>query len=139
MATLQAVVKAIQSEVGALSGIRAAPEYMPEAPNVFPFAQAFVESGSYIQRQGTMVGTHSVVVAVHVARKDLPRDIEKAMEYAKSVPNAIIDAMRKSNLGSTVSHFGNITYTFGPLQWGDVGTLGFRFVVEEIRTEDAIS
>ena len=139
MATLQAVVSAIQAKVGAISGIRAAPEYMPETPGAFPFIQAYVTSGEYERRKGTMVGTHSIVVALHVARQDLPRAIEAAMGYAKSIPNAIYDAMMDGNLSSTVSHIGKITYTFGELHYGDAQTLGFRFVVEEIRTEDAIS
>ena len=137
MATLQAVVAEIQAAVDAISGIRAAPEYMPEGANVFPFSQAYVLSGEYERRKTTMVGTHSVVVAIHVARKHLPSDIELAMRYAKSVPNAILDGLDMS--GTSVSYIGPITYTFGELFYGDTQTLGFRFVVEGIRTEDTIS
>ena len=137
MATLQAVVDEIQTAVGALSGIRSAPSYMPESPNVFPFAQAYVLSGEYERRKTTMVGTHSIVVAIHVARKDLARDLEMAMRYAKSVPSAILDGLDMS--GTSVSYIGPITYTFGELFYGDTQTLGFRFVVEGIRTEDTIS
>ena len=137
MATLQDVVSEIQTAVGAVSGIRAAPEYMPEQTVTFPFSQAYVVSGEYERRKTTMVGTHSIVVAIHVARKNMPSDIEAVMRFAKSVPNAIWGTVDMA--GTSISYITNITYTFGELFFGDVQTIGFRFVVEGIRTEDTIS
>jgi hypothetical protein len=138
MATLQAFVDQVQDAVGALSGIRGAPDEPPEQIAAFPFAVAYVRDGSYEEKQGTLLGNHTVVVELHVARKDLARDVAAAMGYAKSIPNAIYDARRDGSLTSS-SHLGRISYTFGPMNWAELATLGFRFVIEDVRTEDTIS
>lgn len=138
MATLQQVIDQIQAAVGAISGIRAAPDEPPENMSVFPFAIAYSQTGFYEQKQGRMLGSHSIAVELHVARKDLARDVQKAMSYAKSVPNAIYAAQEAGSVTSA-SYLGRVTYVFGPMAWGEVDTLGFRFVVEEVRTDDLIT
>ena len=138
MATLQQVIDQIQDAVGALSGIRAAPDEPPESLNVYPFALAYSRDGFHEQRQGKMVGTHNIVVELHVARKDLARDIATAMGYAKSVPDAIFAAQEDGSIAGA-SWLGRISYTFGPMAWAEQPTIGFRFVVEDVRTEDDIS
>jgi len=87
MATLQAVIDQIQDEIGALSGIRAAPHEPPESMSAYPFAVAFVKSGNWTlgKPAGCMTGLHDIVVELHIARKDLARDYAAAMAYAKSV------------------------------------------------------
>lgn len=138
MATLQDFIDQVQDAVGALSGIRGAPDEPPESINVFPFAVAYARDGTYEQQKGMMKGLHNVVVELHVARKDLARDVQAAMGYAKSVPNAILDAQEDGNLAAA-SWLGRISYTFGPMAWAGQETIGFRFVIEDVRTEDAIT
>jgi hypothetical protein len=138
MATLQAFIDQVQDAVGALSGIRGAPDEPPEAINVYPFAVAFAGTGDYEQQKGKMRGNHNVIVELHVARKDLARDVAAAMAYAKSIPNAIYAAQEDGSLAAS-SYIGRISYTFGPMAWAGVPTLGFRFEIEGVRTEDTIT
>src|SRR5512139_3347037 len=128
--TLQAAIAKIQDIAGAVSGIRAAPEYLPETINIYPFLVCYAGSGSYeYAPAGVMKGLHNIILELHIARKDLPRDTEKAMPYADSIPLAIF---HDPTLGGTVSTFGRISYTFGGMQYGDQMTLGFRFTLEGV-------
>ena len=139
MATLQAIIDEIQDQVGAISGIRGAPDEPPDSINAFPFAVAYVESGEYlIGPPQVMTGLHTIIVELHVARKDLKRDVAQVMLYAKSVPNAIFAA----HADSTFTAFQTLTgirYEFGPLDWGDLQTIGFRFRLEGVKSQDEIT
>ncbi|RPI96981.1 MAG: hypothetical protein EHM39_10290 [Chloroflexi bacterium] len=139
MATLQQAIDEIQAVVGAVPGIRQAPTVPPEDLSFFPFAVAFVEAGEWIiGPPELMTGLHTVVIELHVARKDLPRDVTAAMRYAKAIPNAILDAHRKAEF-TAFQTFERITYEFAALGWNDTATLGFRFRIERLKTQDAIT
>ena len=139
MATLQEAIDEIQDQIGAISGIRGAPDEPPDSINAFPFAVAYVESGEYyIGPPQVMTGLHTVVVESHVARKDLERDVARAMPYAKAIPNAIFAALTNSTF-TAFQTLGAIAYEFGPLDWGDVQTIGFRFRLEGVKSQDEIT
>ena len=139
MATLQAIIDEIQDQVGAISGIRGAPDEPPDSINAFPFAVCFVDTGEYlIGPPQVMTGLHTIIVELHVARKDLERDVQRAMVYAKSIPNAIFAAHAASTF-TAFQTLTTITYEFGPLDWGDLQTIGFRFRLEGVKSQDAIT
>jgi hypothetical protein len=128
---LQDAIARIQTLVAAVDGIRASPQYLPEAINIFPYSVCYAGNGSYdFGPSGVMKGLHNIILEIHVARKDLPRDTEKVMDYADSIPLAI---MHDPTLGATVSTIGPITYTFGGMQYGDQLTLGFRFTISNVK------
>jgi hypothetical protein len=130
MATLQDAVKAIQNEVLSIAGIKDAPQYPPEQITDFPFAVCYARDGTWEWVSfGSVQGAASLVVELHVARKDLPHDIEKAMAFSDSVPEAIMGNDRLSDCGYELN--GPISWTFGPMSWGSLedNTLGFRWVI----------
>jgi hypothetical protein len=136
MATLQDAINAIQDVVGGVSGIRSAPDYAPDQLSTFPFALAFARTGTFeVGPVGMGKGLHTIVVEVHVARKDLPRDIQAAMAFSDAVPLALL---ADTTLGGVVSTFTNIRYEFGPMLWGKLETLGFRFYVEGIKLQTGL-
>lgn len=133
---LQDAIAKVQEIAGAVDGIRAAPEYVPEEINVFPFLVCYAGNGSYdFAPAGVMKGLHNIILELHVARKDLPRDVEKAMKYADNIPLAIMD---DPTLGGTVSTIGVITYTFGMLGYGTTETIGFRFMIQNVKVQTTI-
>jgi hypothetical protein len=139
MATLQGAIDQIQGQIMNVSGIRAAPSEPPEKLNMFPFAVCFTRSGIYqIGPPEVMTGLHVICIEVHVARRDLPRDIRAAMVYAKSIPNKVFSALKASSL-TAISTLGNIRYEFGPMAYGGQDTLGFRFLLEDVKTQDTIT
>lgn len=141
MSTLQDSIDRIQAVVGNLSGIRGAPDEPPEKISAFPFALCYAKSGLYKCGPAgptKMTGLHTLVLELHVARKDLPRDVALAMAYAKSIPNALYKDFLAGTLVG-VEAFVGISYAFGPLWWGGQNTLGFTFTLEGVKTMDTIT
>lgn len=136
--SIESVVTQLQSVVADVSGIRAAPVYPPEAMNVYPFAVCYARSGSYqIGPPEVMTGLHTIVIEVHVARRDLARDVQNLIEYVDAVPAAIFAALADGQL-TALSTIANIRYEFGPMGWAGVDTLGYRFYLEGVKTQEAL-
>lgn len=131
------VIANIQDTLGVLTGIRGAPDAPPEQINVFPFIVVYPTGGEWIfGTAGEKKGLHDVVIELHVARKDLPRDVVTALGYAESIPNAI---MKDPTFGGYASTFGSIDYDFGPLGWGGMETIGFKFTIRRLKMMSAIT
>ena len=130
---LQDAIDWVQDTIGGLEGIRKAPHEPTESIKVFPFSRAYAGEGVIeVGAIGTDRALHSIVVEIHVARTDLPRDVAKAMPYVDSVPAALL---ADPTLGGTVSTFGRIRYRFGPMGVGGEDTIGFRFWLEDVKVQ----
>ena len=141
MATQEDAIKAVQDIIGALSGIHGAPDYPPENLNVFPFVVAYPGDGQHFV--GTLVNNTGerkflgqIIVELHVARKDLPTAVRASIGFGDSIPNLLL---KNPTLNSTVSTFRAITQTFGELDWGDTPTLGYRFILEDVKIHTTIT
>jgi hypothetical protein len=143
MATLQQVIEEIQADLRAISGIRAAPDQAPDQINLFPFVVAFPGPGRwYSNVPGNKILLASIIVELHVARKDLARDIQAAMEFAESIPNALLKPVATETgdcFNNTIATFGEITYTFGPLGWGETDTFGWRWTINNVKLQSNIT
>ena len=92
----------VQTLVGALSGIRKAPTEPPASMNAFPFSIAYIGPGEWTEySNGGKQFLGDLMLELHVAFKDLPRNVAELMDYVESIPNAILGD--NSNLNSTVS------------------------------------
>ena len=135
---LQLCVEAVVDKVSVVPGIKQAPDYPPEKLVAYPFIAVFSWGGNW--EWGAMGslrrGLHNIAVEVHINRKILPLDVEKAMIYSDSIPNAIFS---DPTLGGTCSTFEGITYEFGDMGWANVDTLGFRFIINNIKIESEIT
>lgn len=128
MATVLSAVKGLAAIVRAVSGVRAAPDYPPDQMSEYPFAVTMARAGRFdFGVAGESKGLHDLVVQLHIARKDLPVDVQAAMGYSDSVPLAI---MGDVTLGGNVSTFQRISYEFGEMEYAGVQTVGFRWVIE---------
>jgi hypothetical protein len=136
--TLQNAISQVQTYMRLVSGIKAAPEYPMDGNTLpFPFVVSFAHIGTVeIGPAGVSKGLHDVMIEVHVARKDLPKDIQSVMRFSDSVPSMLIDKLLNDNQWNhTISTFDTITYTFGPMIWAGTETLGFRFIVHNIKIQ----
>jgi hypothetical protein len=125
------IIQAVMDIVGAVSGIREAPDYPPEQLNDFPFAVAFPGEGTHqfgVAGERKMLA--NVVLEVHVSRIDLPSAVENSIGFGDTVPNAL---MNNVTLNGTADTFESILQTFGVLNWGDTQTLGWRFILTNIK------
>jgi hypothetical protein len=122
--TLTDIIDTIQSAVAAVEGIRYAPDAPPESVSVFPFVTTYPASGGWAPE--TFDGgksEHQVVCELHIARKDLPRNISEALGYADTIP-AVIWALFGGDTSVTATR-----YDFTAMEWGGVETIGFRWTV----------
>ena len=131
MATLKGAIEEIQDEVGSVSGIRKAPDQPPEKLTHFPYAIAYPDTG-FVQQQseGFRTHLHDIVVEIHVARKDLPRDIKAVIGYVETIPAEIW-----GNLGNytNIQTIGNISYEFTTFEYAGIETIGWRFTLEGVK------
>jgi hypothetical protein len=133
--TLQDAIEQVQIIAAAVTGVVAAPKLPPEQINQFPFAVAFPGDGEMNIEMGSLMdGVHNIVLEIHVARKDLPRDVDKAGVFIDSIPKAL---WSKPTLNGRIRWFTKISYKFGPLGWGGVDTLGIRFTIHGIELATA--
>ena len=131
--TLISAITDVQSTISAITGIRKAPTYPPEDASVYPFVVAYAGPGEFRTGEpaGAMKYLGSIIVDLHVARKDLPRDAEKAMAFHDLIPNDILEDV---TLGSTVQSCGPVTCSgLIVMSYGDQETLGLRFTIENVK------
>ncbi len=135
--TMQDVIDYVQLKVRGVSGVRAAPETVSGSMAIYPFAIAYAGPEVWeVAPVGTGKAIRTVIIEVHVARKDLPRDVEKAMGFSDSIPLAF---MADPTLGGKVSTFSRVRSDgIINLGWGKVQTLGFKFYIEGIKMQTGL-
>jgi len=145
MAAVQTVIGEIMDLMGALSGVKAAPDYPPEDMNSFPFIVAYEGPGMWMW--GTAGGTYgekkallSIIVELHVARQNLPNDAQRASYYSDAIPNAIMKGIRTDFLNNSIDAIQQIDTTgLIALKWGETDTLGYRFTIQGIKIRSDIA
>ena len=90
------------------------------------------------KRTETKVGLHNLVVELHVARKDLPRDIQKALVYSESIPNVILLKFKNGTF-TAIEMLDTITYEFLAMAWAGVDTIGFRFTINQVKMVSTVA
>jgi hypothetical protein len=143
MGTQLQIIQAVMDIVGAVSGIREAPDYPPEQLSDFPFAVAFPSEGTHqFGVPGERLFLGNVVLEVHVSRVDLPTAVQNSIGFGDTIPNALMAFTATAGalcLNGTADTFENITQTFGELNWGDTQTLGYRFVITNIKARSNLT
>lgn len=146
MATPQQVITAIMADIQALTGMRGAPDEAPESINDYPYCVAWVESGTWTTDiPGSKIGLINIRLELHIARKDLPRDIRKAMVWADVIPNALLKPVATTTgdrFDGTVGAMGEISFTFGELNYGTTNaekTIGFSFLIRDVKIQTDIT
>jgi hypothetical protein len=137
--TLKDAVAEIVDELQTISGIRRVPNDPPENNDQFPFAVVYPLTGGYVGgATGVMKGLHSINIELHVARKDLPRDFSVVMGLIDTIPLELM-SLRNAGGFTKLETFGVIEYTFGPLSWASVETLGVTYTLTDVKVETEIT
>ena len=122
-----------------LNDIRRVPDAPPENNEQFPFAVVYPLTGTYEQQMTQLMkGLHSVNIELHVARKDLPRDYSQVMDLIDQIPNRLMKAHMDKEF-TKLATFGIIDYTFGPLEWAGVQTLGITYTITGVKVETEVT
>lgn len=125
----QDAINRIQAIARGLTGVKEAPNFMPESMNQFPFALTYYRQGDTTAMMGWRKALHTVFMEIHLARQILPATIEQAMQYYERVMAALVD---DPTLGGTVSTIvWPVTQTFGWLSYGGSDNIhvGWRFSI----------
>lgn len=133
---LEDAYEELQQLLSTITGLRSAPDYPPDKPGTFPFLVVFPASGTFapVTFDGPE-GAHTVIIQIHVARKDLARDLKDAIPYVEKIAKKLL-YQDHSNLNSTVDDIGELRYTFGDLEWGGVPTLGYSCELDIMMMRD---
>jgi len=143
-ARLEDAVAALQFLIGQIDGLRGAPTDPPEKITAFPFAVAFPTDGEWaFGDESYDTGLHTIVLQIHTARKDLPRDVAAIIPYGELVREKLrggtngINILLPDSAGSaTVDTIDGLRYTFGKLNYEGIPTIGWSFEVD-IKIEQA--
>ena len=139
MALLKDAVAEIIDELLTISGIRRVPDAPPENNDQFPFAVVYPLTGTFVGGPATLMkGLHGINIELHVARKDLSRDYAQIMDLIDEIPWQLMKLRNDGKL-TNMATFGAITYTFGPLSWAGVETLGVTYTINETKIEREIT
>lgn len=134
MATLQDAITQAAALVAGLTGIKGAPANPTEQISQFPFCQVYPGEGTAsFGVIGERLNLDTIIIELHVARKDLPRDVAAALPYVDTIPNVLMDGVLDDKWSATIDTFENVTWTFGALNWAGQETLGFRFSVNGVK------
>lgn len=124
-------IEYVQELMRGLGGMRRAPNSPPENAGAFPFAMAYEGPGRWIigEPMGCRTYLGDIVLEVHVARRDLPRDVDTLRRYIEDVPEQLAADV---TLNSTVATIvGDVTFE-GLVASGYAGvdTLAYRWRIE---------
>jgi hypothetical protein len=130
MTTLKQALGYLQTAGGAVTGIKAAPDYPPEKAGVYPFFVTYPGRFRSVQQpQGSATTLYDIVCELHVSRK---AQLSAEVLLLLSFPEAVIEALFEACNTNILAQAG-IEGFFGPLQWDDVETIGFTFTVREVK------
>lgn len=114
-----------------VSGVRAAPAEPPEKLDPLPMAVTFEHSGeldvapmyagSFAPQTGTLWSE------LHVSRADLPRAIRSGMSFRDEFLRAL---QADPNLNGTIMIISPVRWTFLPMEWNGIQTVGYRFEID---------
>lgn len=137
--SLQDCIEDVANTVAAISGIRSAPVYVPEDTSVFPFVAVYAGAGEFRTGEpaGLMKYLGSIVVDLHLARKDLPRDVERVMTYHESIPN---DILEDTTLGGHCTGSGPLSCSgLIAMSYGGIETIGLRYTLQNVKIQAAFT
>lgn len=142
MSGLADIILAVQDVVGAVSGVRCAPDYAPAklppgvSAIVMPASGTFSEMPAMVKQ-----GLHSLTLYVMEPWGQSDKVLEHIIPFGDTVAAAL---MNYRSLSSTVSTYGDLSYTFGPINWAaapgmPADAIGFIFTIPGIKHEDTTS
>jgi len=136
---LKDALSEIVDELQEINDIRRVPDEPPENNEQFPFAVVYPLTGTYEQMMTQLMkGLHSINIELHIARKDLPRDYRQVVNLIDQIPNKLMKTHSDGGF-SNLATFGIIEYTFGPLSWAGVDTLGVTYTITNVKVETAVT
>ena len=114
--------------LGAMTGVKQAPEHPPESLPDFPFIVSYYVRGSFdYSATGLVIGLHTVHADVHLGRVSLPHDEEFARPFILRGLTAIAGNLK---MNSTCEHCYLTEYEYGEIGYAGKETIGVRYICQ---------
>lgn len=140
---IQDVISRMKVKIEAISGIKGADEYLPEAlPTVSNWVVIYPGEAEFIggMPAGMMTALYTVVVEIHTPRNTLPEAVKRVVAYFDGIPNALFDDLFDGYMNNTVSTIGSITSGgLISMNYAGIDTIGFQYKVTGIKLQTAVA
>lgn len=135
MASLEGFIDELIGVVRAASGIRYVPDDPPSALATGPAAVVWLTDGrSVIGPPEVVTYHHTVRVGLLTAMQNIAVANQGILPKIETVIDAIWSALRGGRL-TNCQNIGNVTFTYGPVQWGDVWYFGAVIDIEDVKIQ----
>ena len=135
--TLQAIIERVMDDVTAITGIKGASDYLPEAlPTTENWVIGYAGPSTFESGYGggDSKALYSVVIEIHVPRQRLPDSVKRVMAFFEAIPNKLIDDLLKTHLNNTCSTFGIIESSgLISFNYAGVDTIGVRYTIRDVK------
>lgn len=138
MGTLQGFIDAVVTQLRTVDGIRYTPSDPPARIASWPAAPVWQSSGtSRVEFDGVVTYAHDVRVGLLGPAEDLSKLSRVLTGYLETLIEEIYDTYIAGNFAD-VSAMGDISYTFGPIEWGGVLQFGFILTINNVIIRNTI-
>jgi hypothetical protein len=138
MNTLPTIIAAVQDYVGAVSGVRMAPDVPTEQlPAGGVYAYVYPASGTFsvIAAGGREQGEHTLHLMLGTPRANMRTDWARVVALGDTVARALLVA---GTMSGQIIDVQEVRYTFGDLEWGGQQLFGWMMELD-VRLTGALS
>ncbi len=133
MASIEGASLEIARLLATVPGIAAAPDYPLEQVTAWPVAYVYSSDGtSIVEPQSTQKDLHNLNVAVLMPLTDQGMAMRAMLPLYERVTNAL-HTYRDGRSPDHFITFQRISYTLGPVEWGDLLCFGYVFTMEGMK------
>lgn len=129
--SLVAICAAVQDVVGAVTGVRFAPDTPPEQSAISDVVgYCYPGTGSFTEiTAGRAAGRHTLHLVILTPRRHLRTDYARIIGLGDTVPRALLSA---GTMSGVVLQIDAIRYTFGQQEWGGQSEIGWMFELDTL-------
>lgn len=126
--SLLGAVQRLQYHAALCSGVKLAPQKVPDNAAVFPFAVSYPEMGEVnSESYDATRALHTIITEFHVSNVMLGQAIDTVMPLMEEFHRRVkLDETLNGEVSNIVWP---VTYQFGRLTWANAETIGVRFHV----------
>jgi hypothetical protein len=122
MADIKTAIINLQDDLRTIAGMRDAPYEPPDNIQHYPFCVVYPSgaTGTIGAPAGQYRIVYELIIEVHVARKDMPRDYSKTAQHLENVMSKLLAEPTLGAQGTIVTEFGDtISAQWGVMQYGE--------------------
>ena len=139
MPDVKDILQEIVDELKNLRDLRRVPDAPPESNDQFPFVVVYPAAGEFKKESsGFFTGLHDINIEFHIKRKDLPRDYGDVMDLFQAIPKQLMSGQENGRFTGGFT-WQTISYTFGPMEWAGVETIGVTYTMAQAKVQDTVS